>query len=156
MKAISVGNALRWGPEVHAGDWMRFRTSNNKFSALTVEKAIWEFEDRYVLECHDGQEGLQILVKTLKSPTVELAADRRKKMCSLKLLSGRCIGSLPISEHERFTSLRERARGVLRQSGKYTDPECDCATFFSLGWCLKGKYLRRKVMKQLGRRKLRP
>ena len=132
MKAISVGNALRWGPEVHAGDWMRFRTSNNKFSAWTVGKAIWEFEDRYVLECHDGQEGLQILVQTLKSPTVELAADRCKKMCSLKLLSGSCIGSLPISEHERFTSLRERARGVLRQSRKYTDPECDCATFFSL------------------------
>ena len=106
MKAISVGNARRWDPEVHAGDWMRFRTSNNKFSAWPVEKAIWEFEDRYVLECHDGQEGLQILVKTLKGPTVELVADRRKKMCSLKLLSGSCIGSLPISEHEKFTSLR--------------------------------------------------
>ena len=135
---------------------MRFRTSNNKFSIWTVKKTIWEFEDRYVLECHGRQEGLQVLVKTLKGPTVELVGDRRKKMCSLKLLSGNCIGSIQISEHETFSSLRERARDFLRQSRKYTGPECDCATFCSLGWCLKGKYLRRKVMKQLRRRKLRP
>lgn len=84
-----------------------------------------------------------VLVKGLGKPTVQIML--RGPEADVHLLFGRWISTLRVGQHERFSTLRERARATLTDI--FTRPETAHAQFSSNGWKLQNNFLRRKVRK---------
>ena len=143
----------------------RFRTKDNKFQLFRLTCRGDHFgEERFTLKGVNSP-GRYMLVKTLKSPVVQIQCC--KHMVRLGLLSGRILGNLAPDEDERFGALQKRVLSFVKASKQFssffTEPEkihCKFVAVFPkkktvhTGFPLQGHALNRKVMKTVRRRKV--
>lgn len=86
-----------------------------------------------------------VLVKGLGKATIQILLNGES--ADVHLLSGRFISTISVDPDDRYSILRERARGALLVSHALTFPEALHADFSANGMKLESHVLRRKVRK---------